>query len=146
MLYFFLGLYHGSDIRFGNSISHSHSKSKRSWHPNVFSKRVWSFALDDWVRFKMTARAMKAIDDYGGIDNYLLRLDEETVQDSRYIAMMRDKIAAVKFHQGNLHEKIIKRLGYHRSPPPLVFSRHDSTKEEFLPEQANQSEKEAQRI
>jgi hypothetical protein len=44
-----IGLYHGKDIRFGNSISHSHTKSKRSWHPNVFKKRLWSFAFDDWV-------------------------------------------------------------------------------------------------
>jgi ribosomal protein L28 len=113
------GLYHGKDVRSGNSISHSHHKTKRKWHPNVQNKRVWSDALDDWVRFKMTTTAMKAIDDYGGIDNYVLSLDEPSVADSRYITKMRGIIATNLYHQGGLSEKLIKKMGYHKAPPPV---------------------------
>jgi len=113
------GLYHGKDVRFGNSISHSHHKSKRRWYPNVQNKRVWSETLDDWVRFKMTTTAMKAIDDYGGIDNYILSLDEPSVADSRYIGKMRGIIATSLFHKGELSEKQIRKMGYHKTPPSV---------------------------
>lgn len=118
-------------MRSGNSISHSHAKTKRKWFPNVINKRVWSFALDDWVRFKMTTSALKAIDRYGGVDNYLLNLEEEDVRESNYVTKMRDIIAGALYHQGNLPLKSIKKLGYHKIPPPLpvVKGSHESTED-----------------
>ena len=113
-----LGLFHGKDVQFGNNISHSGKKTRRKWSPNVIDKRVWSDALNDWVKFKMTTRALKEIDNYGGIDNYLLELDKKSVSDSNYITKVRGMIASKLFHQGLLGEKYIKRLGYHKTPPP----------------------------
>lgn len=69
-----LGLYHGKDVHSGHTISHSKTKAKRTWYPNSISKRVWSYGLSDWVRFNMTTSALKAIDKYGGVDNYVLSL------------------------------------------------------------------------
>jgi ribosomal protein L28 len=74
------GLYHGKDIRSGNTISFSHHRCKRKWYPNVINKKVWSESLNDWVRFQMTTAALKGIDYEGGIDNYILGLDERSVQ------------------------------------------------------------------
>lgn len=114
-----LGLYHGKDVQFGHSISHSHTKSKRKWKPNVQNKRVWSDALSDWVRFKITTTALRAVDNVGGIDNYILSLDEKLVQDSNYITKVRNLIASTLFHKGSLNPFIASRLGYSRkiSPP-----------------------------
>ena len=114
-----IGLYHGKDVRFGHSVSHSKVHSKRRWYPNVINKRVWSDALDDWVRFKMTTTALKAIDSVGGVDNYILSLDEESVKDSNYITKVRGLVATALFHKGLLPERIIRRLNYHKIPPPL---------------------------
>ena len=114
------GLYHGKDVRSGNSISHSHTKTKRKFHPNVQKKRVWSDTLNDWVQFKMTTTAMKAIDDIGGIDQYLLSMDDDTVRASRQATKVREMIASKLFHKGLLHVKIVKKLGYHLNPPPLI--------------------------
>jgi len=113
-----LGLYHGKDVQFGHSISHSHTKSKRKWKPNVQNKRVWSDALSDWVRFKITTTALRAVDNVGGIDNYILSLDEKLVQDSNYITKMRNLIASTLFHKGLLNPFIASRLGYNRKNPP----------------------------
>lgn len=77
---FTIGLYHGRDIKTGNIISHSHHKTKRRWYPNSISKKVWSESLNDWVRFNMTTAALKGIDFEGGIDNYIMNLDERSVQ------------------------------------------------------------------
>lgn len=67
----------------------------------------------------MTTTAMKAIDDYGGIDNYILSLDEPSVADSRYIGKMRGIIATSLFHKGELSEKQIRKMGYHKTPPSV---------------------------
>lgn len=121
VFYLFVGLFHGKDIRFGNNISHSEMKTSRTWLPNVQYKRVWSDALNDWVKFQFTTAGLKAVDNRGGIDNYLLELDESVVSDSRYVLKMRNKVAAILFHQGKLKRSFSHKLGYHRCPPPLQF-------------------------
>ena len=113
------GLYHGKDVQFGNTVSFSIKKTRRRWMPNVQNKRVWSFALNDWVRFKMTTKALKEIDKAGGVDNYLLGLDDQQVADSNYVTKQRNLIAATRFHDGSLPDKVSRRLGYHHSPPAV---------------------------
>jgi large subunit ribosomal protein L28 len=67
------GLYDGKDIRFGNNVSHSERKTRRSFKPNVFIKRVYSEVLDEMVQFHLTAATLRSIDKVGGLDNYLLK-------------------------------------------------------------------------
>ncbi len=119
--FLFIGLFAGKDIRFGNQVSHSEMRTRRSWKPNVQKKRVFSDALNDWVSFQFTTTALKAVDHHGGIDNYLLSLDDETIQGSNYVMKYRELIASVLFHQGALDEKTTRKMGYHRCPPPLTF-------------------------
>jgi ribosomal protein L28 len=102
---------------FGHSIAHSGKRSKRTWKPNVIKKRVWSDALDDWVQFKMTTRALKEIDNIGGIDNYMLKLDEKSVSDSKKNTKVRNLIAHTLFFKGELEPHYVKKLGYLKDPP-----------------------------
>lgn len=128
------GLYHGRDVRSGHSISFSGKRHKRKWHPNVQKKRLWSETLDTWVRFNITVGCMKIVDYYGGIDNYVLALDEKSVADSNYITKMRRIIAASRYLQGTLNEKLTKRLGFDKveptaedaiyRPQPKLISKH----------------------
>lgn len=67
------GLYGGATKQFGNQISHSMRHSRRTWSPNVHSKRLWSDALERKVRVRLTANVLRTIDQYGGLDNYLLK-------------------------------------------------------------------------
>lgn len=69
----------------------------------------------------MTTAALKAIDRDGGVDNYLMHLDERSVRDSTYVTLIRNHIAAIKYHEGSLHPTVIRKLGYHVSPPPLTI-------------------------
>jgi ribosomal protein L28 len=125
-LHCILGLYHGKDRLFGNSISHSHTRSKRRWEPNVQNKRVWSEALNDWIQFKMTTKAMKEADNVGGIDNYILSLDNDAVADSNYVTKIRGIIANKLYHRGLLEDRVIKRLGFDKVPPLLELDVSDS--------------------
>ena len=63
------------------------------------NKRVYSEALDNWVRFRMTTAALRAIDNAGGIDTYLLQLDNRLVDDSNYVTKIRRLIGSTLFHK-----------------------------------------------
>eukprot|EP01041_Mallomonas_annulata_P010548 gene10548-21990_t len=115
------GLFHGADVMSGHTISHSGVRAKRKWYPNVLNKRVWSDALDTWVRFKMTARALKAIDDVGGIDNYLVDLHERDIKDSNYVIKMRGLVASALYHKGQLTEDQKRKMNYIKNPPQLIM-------------------------
>ena len=112
-----IGIYHGKDIRTGSNISHSKAHTLRKWLPNVISKRVFSYALNDFVRFKMTTRALRNIDQDGGIDNYILNLDEKSVSDSNYITKVRALISSKLFYKGELADKYVKKLKFDSNPP-----------------------------
>ena len=67
------GLYGGSTIQFGNNISERNKgKTRRTWHPNIHRKRLWSDALGKFVQVKVQARVLRTIDKVGGLDEYLL--------------------------------------------------------------------------
>ena len=67
----------------------------------------------------MTARALRNIDQDGGIDNYILNLDEKSVSDSNYITKVRNLIACTLFHQGNLSVKDTKKMKYDKYVPTV---------------------------
>jgi ribosomal protein L28 len=129
------GLYHGKDVQFGKSIApHSKTKTLKKWLPNVINKRVWSETLDDWVRFKMTTTALKKIDYIGGIDNYLLSLDNKSVALSNYITKMRNIIGTSLFLKGELSPLYIRKLGYGKNPPvaPVAVAPTSSEDDEVV--------------
>ncbi|KAI0010075.1 hypothetical protein F4779DRAFT_327679 [Xylariaceae sp. FL0662B] len=72
------GLYGGAKIRTGNTVTgvkkkQSHpKKSAATWLPNRHTKRLWSVALQGFVRTRVTANVLRTVDRLGGIDEYLL--------------------------------------------------------------------------
>ena len=66
------GLYDGKDIRFGNNVPFSMKKTRRRWNPNVQFKTLYSEVLDESIKFHVTTAALRTIDKFGGLDNYLL--------------------------------------------------------------------------
>eukprot|EP00475_Leptophrys_vorax_P007696 TRINITY_DN14881_c1_g1_i2.p2 TRINITY_DN14881_c1_g1~~TRINITY_DN14881_c1_g1_i2.p2 ORF type:complete len:135 (+),score=12.06 TRINITY_DN14881_c1_g1_i2:570-974(+) len=72
------GLYAGKEIKFGNKISEDGgNRSRRQWKPNVQSKRLYSFALQHFIRFRVTTHALRCIDKAGGVDEYLLNTPDK---------------------------------------------------------------------
>ena len=66
-----IGSFHGKMRQSGNSIPFSKHKSRRSWLPNVQSKRYFSDALQQYLRVKVTTRAMKTIEKVCHILNHV---------------------------------------------------------------------------
>jgi large subunit ribosomal protein L28 len=70
------GLYDGRSIQSGNAIGETfNSKTRRTWLPNAQTKTVWSEALGQRLKLKVTAGALRTIDKVGGLDAYLFRMD-----------------------------------------------------------------------
>lgn len=56
-----LGLFHGKTKQYGNNVPFSKKKTRRSWLPNIQSKRLYSDSLGETVRVKVSTRALKTI-------------------------------------------------------------------------------------
>jgi large subunit ribosomal protein L28 len=67
------GLYGGTRIQFGNNVSEEHEvKTRRTWRPNIFTRRLYSKSLNRYVQVRVSARVLRTIDKLGGLDEYLL--------------------------------------------------------------------------
>lgn len=76
-----LGLYGGQRIQFGNNVSEKHqTKTRRSWHPNIFTRKLFSKALNRTVQVRVSARVLRTIDKLGGLDEYLLGEKEARIK------------------------------------------------------------------
>ena len=56
-----LGLFHGKTKQYGNNVPFSKKKTRRTWLPNIQTKRLFSDALGEKVRVKVSMRALKTI-------------------------------------------------------------------------------------
>ena len=93
------GLYDGRDIRTGNNVPFSLKKTKRTFKPNVFKKRLYSEILDEMIQFHVTTSALRSIDKAGGLDQYLLE-----------DGMNRGLIQPGNNEGWNIRQKILQRL------------------------------------
>ena len=50
---------------FGNSISHSHRRTRRRFDPNIQAKRYWLPSEGRYVRLTLSARGIKTVDRIG---------------------------------------------------------------------------------
>ena len=60
----------------GNNVSHSKTKTKRKFYPNLHKKNFFIPELDKWVELKVTAKAIRTINKKG-IYNYLVELEKK---------------------------------------------------------------------
>jgi ribosomal protein L28 len=87
----FRGLYGGKHIQFGNKVSFSHRKARRTWKPNVQTKRFWSDLYQRFLHFRVTTSVIKEVKRLsGGIDEYLRRTPNSELLYPKAIQMKRN--------------------------------------------------------
>ncbi|MBL8240357.1 MAG: 50S ribosomal protein L28 [Bryobacterales bacterium] len=69
----------GIKTRFGNRVSHANNKTRRTWEPNMQSKRFWLPKENRYVRLRLSAQGIKMIDKIG-IEAALANLKKRGVQ------------------------------------------------------------------
>ncbi|MFE1168227.1 50S ribosomal protein L28 [Nocardiopsis sp. NPDC058789] len=55
----------GKAPTFGNSVSHSHRRTKRRFDPNIQNKRYWLPSEQRFVRLRLSVKGMRVIDARG---------------------------------------------------------------------------------
>jgi large subunit ribosomal protein L28 len=66
----------GRTVGFGNAVSHSHRRTKRTWRPNIQAKTYWVPSEGRRVTLNVSAKGIKVID-RDGIDAVVARLRRE---------------------------------------------------------------------
>ncbi|MFT3886881.1 MAG: 50S ribosomal protein L28 [Arachnia sp.] len=69
----------GAAPSFGNSVSHSHRRTRRRWNVNIQSKRYFVPSLGRTVTLRVSARGIKTIERQG-IEAVVARLTAEGVR------------------------------------------------------------------
>ena len=66
----------GTETIFGHNVSHSNRKTSRRFDPNLQQATLYSEALRRNVGLRVTTRALRSVTKGGGIDAYLLSVDD----------------------------------------------------------------------
>jgi len=69
----------GIKTQFGNRVSHANNKTRRTWQPNMQSKRFWYPAENRFVRLTLSVQGIKHIDKVG-IDTVIRELRAKGVK------------------------------------------------------------------
>ena len=72
----------GRGVQFGNKVSHSERKTRRTFLPNLQTISFFSDALNKKLSFRAIPRALKSVEINGGIDAYLLSTSSEKLSSS----------------------------------------------------------------
>lgn len=62
----------GKGVQSGNNVSHSQTKTRRRFMPNVHSTSVFSEVLGRKVRLRISTEGLRTLDHKGGLDAFLL--------------------------------------------------------------------------
>ena len=66
----------GKSVMSGNNVSHANNKTKRRFLPNLVRVTLISEALNQNVRLRISANALRSVEHRGGLDAFLAKADE----------------------------------------------------------------------
>ena len=74
----------GKGVLSGNNVSHANNRTRRRFLPNLQDTSLLSDILGMAVRMRLSTRAIRTIEQNGGIDAYLLgRADSRLTEDGK---------------------------------------------------------------
>src|SRR6185437_15447089 len=65
----------GKAVMTGNNVSHANNKTKRRFLPNLVNVTLQSEALNQNVRLRISANALRSVEHRGGLDAFLGKAD-----------------------------------------------------------------------
>ncbi|MGI9353072.1 MAG: 50S ribosomal protein L28 [Rhizobiaceae bacterium] len=76
----------GKGVMSGNNVSHANNKNRRKFLPNLVDVTLMSEALDQRVRLRICAQALRTVEHRGGLDAFLAKAkDSELSQKAKNI-------------------------------------------------------------
>lgn len=65
----------GKAVQTGNNVSHANNKTRRRFLPNLVNVTLISEALNQNVRLRISANALRTVEHRGGLDAFLTKAD-----------------------------------------------------------------------
>ena len=91
----------GKGVQTGNNVSHAHNKTRRRFLPNLQRTSLYSDALGQMVRLRLSTRAIRTIDHNGGLDAFLLSTSNTKLGDEARRLKRRIQKASAKAGQAS---------------------------------------------
>ncbi len=66
----------GKAVLTGNNVSHANNKSRRRFLPNLCNVTLMSDALNQGIRLRVSANALRTVEHRGGLDAFLMKSKE----------------------------------------------------------------------
>ncbi len=63
----------GKKVQFGNNVSHSKRRTRRTFNPNIQKVTFTSEALGCDISLKISVRALRTVQKKGGLDAFLIK-------------------------------------------------------------------------
>ena len=86
----------GKGRQVGHNVSHANNKTKRTFLPNLQNVTLLSDALGKGVKLRVSTHGLRSVEHNGGLDNWLLKTNDEKLS-ARALKVKRElKKAAVE--------------------------------------------------
>ena len=63
----------GKAVQTGNNVSHANNRSRRRFLPNLCNVTLMSDVLDQRIRLRISANALRTVEHRGGLDAFLAK-------------------------------------------------------------------------
>jgi len=81
----------GKAVMTGNNVSHANNRTRRRFLPNLVNVTLMSEALNQRIRLRVSAAALRTVEHRGGLDAFLMKEKEDSL--SQKAALMRRQVA-----------------------------------------------------
>lgn len=81
----------GKAVMTGNNVSHANNKTRRRFLPNLVNVTLISEVLNQNVRLRISAAALRTVEHRGGLDAFLVKADAEEL--SQRARLLKKQIA-----------------------------------------------------
>ena len=81
----------GKAVLTGNNVSHANNKTKRRFLPNLLNVTLISEALNQNVRLRISANALRSVEHRGGLDAFLVKASADEL--SQRARLLKKQIA-----------------------------------------------------
>ncbi|MGI9402239.1 MAG: 50S ribosomal protein L28 [Rhizobiaceae bacterium] len=69
----------GKTVLSGNNVSHANNKTRRRFLPNLVNVTLMSEALNQRVRMRISANALRSVEHRGGLDAFLAKASDSNL-------------------------------------------------------------------
>ena len=69
----------GKGVMTGNNVSHAKNRTRRRFLPNLCNVSLASDKLNQKIRFRVSAHALRSVEHVGGLDNFLIKAKDSNL-------------------------------------------------------------------